>query len=116
MSDGMTKEQYIERVKECAAFLRKISDSKVLGDGTHESWACGISSNLLSDLIEYKEREGAPKPFNIETLVSAIKEVAEVIAKNGGADIKAIVKEINEGETAVHILIGPYQFMKEADK
>lgn len=53
------------------------------------------------------------KYFDSETLVAAIKEVAEVIAKNGGADIKAIAKEINEGEVAVHIIVGPYRFINE---
>lgn len=114
MSDGMTKKQYIERVKNCAEILRKISDSEVLGDGTRESWACGISSNLLADLIEYKEREEAPKHLNIETIVSAIKEVAAAISENDGADIKAIFEE-SEGELLAHIIVEPYCFISKAD-
>lgn len=66
MGDRMTKEQYIERARECAEILRKISDSNILGDGTRESWACGISSNLLDDLINYTEREEEPQPCKIE--------------------------------------------------
>ena len=49
--------------------------------------------------------------LNVENLVSAIKEVAEVIAKNGGAEISAIVKEINEGEVMAKIIIEPYRFI-----
>ncbi len=36
--------------------LRKIADSKQLGDGTHETWACGIASGLLKE--ELSELEG----------------------------------------------------------
>ena len=115
MSDGMTKEQYIKRAADCAALLRKISDSEVLGDGTRESWACGIASNLLADLIEYKKREGT-KPFNVETLVETIKEVAAVISKNGGAEIKALFREINEKDALAHIIIEPFRFISQAER
>lgn len=53
------------------------------------------------------------KIFDREALVSAIKEVAAVIAENGGAEIKARVVERSEVETLVHIIIGPYQFRAE---
>lgn len=49
--------------------------------------------------------------LNVENLVAAIKEVAEVISKNGGAEISAIVKEINEGEVFAKIIIEPYRFI-----
>lgn len=50
--------------------------------------------------------------FNSEKLVAAIKEVAEVIAKNGGAEIKAQVLERREGEVLAHIIIEPYRFIE----
>jgi hypothetical protein len=71
--EHMSKESYIERIKECQAILRKISDSKVLGDGTKQTWACGITaSGLLSDLLyevvcANEEREN-PQPLTLEQL------------------------------------------------
>ena len=56
------------------------------------------------------------KIFNTETLVSAIKEVAAVIAENGGAEIKARVFETCESEVLAHIIIEPYCFKAEAAK
>lgn len=53
------------------------------------------------------------KIFNTETLVSAIKEVAAVIAENGGTEIKARVIEKSECEVLAHIIIAPYQFKSE---
>lgn len=55
------------------------------------------------------------KILNIETLVSAIKEVAAAISENGGAEIKARVKEINEGEMVAHIIIEPYCFVSREE-
>lgn len=52
--------------------------------------------------------------LNVEKLVAAIKEVAAVIAENGGAEIKARLVEINEGEVIAHIIIEPYCFTERA--
>lgn len=62
MSDCMSKEGYIERITDCRNTLRKIADSKCLGDGTQETWACGISSNLLNDLLHEIEKISIPLP------------------------------------------------------
>ena len=56
------------------------------------------------------------KLLNVEKLVAAIKEVAAVISENGGAEIRARVKEINEGEVIAHIIIEPYRFIERAQK
>lgn len=49
------------------------------------------------------------KKLNIETLVEAIKEVAAAISENGGrADIRAFVKELNDGTIGVRIIIEPF--------
>lgn len=53
--------------------------------------------------------------LNVEKLVAAIKEVAAVIAENGGAEIKARLVEINEGEVIAHIIIEPYRFIERED-
>ena len=53
--------------------------------------------------------------LNVETLVEAIKEVAEVIAKNGGADIRAVVKETDNVMQA-RIIIEPYRFIAEREE
>jgi hypothetical protein len=50
MCEQMSREAYTERINDCAGILREISDSKVLGDGTRQTWACGIASGLLRDL------------------------------------------------------------------
>lgn len=55
------------------------------------------------------------KIFNVEQLVAAIKEVAATIAENGGAEIKALVKEINDGEVVARIIIEPYRFIARDD-
>lgn len=107
MSEGMEKAHYIERAKECAALLRKIADCEILGDGTLETWACGISANLLGDLIEYKEKEAAGK----KTLVEALKEIAAAISENGGADVKMAVKQTSSVEYEARIIIEPYRYI-----
>lgn len=61
MSECMSKEGYIQRIKGCQTVLRKISDSKVLGDGTQETWTCGITaSQLLTDLLNSQAICSAP--------------------------------------------------------
>ena len=56
MADSMSAAEHRRRVEECATVLRKIADSKQLGDGTHETWAGGIASGLLKE--ELSELEG----------------------------------------------------------
>lgn len=59
-----TTEQYAERIEYCRDKLREISDSMVLGDGTHETWACGIAaSHLLPDLLDKVNRFGDPVTY-----------------------------------------------------
>lgn len=55
------------------------------------------------------------KRLKVEALVSAIKEVAEAISNNGGAEIKALVRETDNGEIMVHIIIEPYKFICERE-
>lgn len=58
-NSSMTREEYIHRIEFCRDKLRQISDGQKLGDGTHETWACGITaSHLLPDLMDM-QREAA---------------------------------------------------------
>lgn len=56
MADCMSAAEYCRRAEECAAVLREVADSKRLGDGTNETWVCGIASGLLKELLERGER------------------------------------------------------------
>lgn len=53
--------------------------------------------------------------FNVQDLIAAIKEVAAVIAENGGADIKAYVKEIDNRTVAARIIIEPYNVLEKRE-
>ncbi len=55
MADSMSAAEHRRRLEECATVLRKIADSKQLGDGTRETWVCGISSGLLKESLERSE-------------------------------------------------------------
>jgi ubiquitin len=54
MSDKMSHESYLQRIEDCQKTLSEISESKILGDGTQQTWACGITAHhLLTDLTEF---------------------------------------------------------------
>ena len=55
MADCMSAAERRNRLEKCAAVLREVADNKQLGDGTHETWACGIASGLLKEYLEYGE-------------------------------------------------------------
>ena len=56
MADSMSAAERRRRLEECAAVLRKIADGKQLGDGTKETWVCGIASGLLLEQSDLRER------------------------------------------------------------
>lgn len=60
MGDCMSTTALIQRCEEVAQTLRNIADSKQLGDGTKETWACGIGANIILDYINYLKFESNP--------------------------------------------------------